>query len=109
MFQDLFGVFDAPVDIATSGKQGLRMLKQTTYKLIFLDYKLGDITGAEVLDQIKQVSKKSKVVMISAHLTDDRVKELKKAGLDGFLYKPMDAQKIIGFARKYVDKKVFKG
>lgn len=107
-FEDLFGMFDTPVDVVTSGKKGVSKVRANSYKLIFLDYKLGDMTGAEVLAEIKSVSKKSKVVMISAHLTDDVVKGLKKAGLDGFLYKPMAADKILGYAAKYVDKKAFK-
>ncbi len=107
-FKDLFGMFDTQIDVANSGKKGLSLVAKQKYSLVFLDYKLGDLTGLEVLEEIKKTDKKTRVVTISAHLTDDVLKSLKSAGVDGYLYKPMSAEKILGFARKFVDKKTFK-
>jgi len=106
-FADLFKLFDTPVDLVHNGADGLKKARRGNYKLIFLDHKLGDMTGVEVLQELKAEKPDANVVMISAYLTDEVSNKLRKLGVRGILNKPLEAEKILTFARKYVSERTF--
>ena len=104
-FVDLFKVFETKIDVARSGKDGIKKFKAGDYKLVFLDYKLGDMVGTDVLKELREIQPKTTVVLISGYLTDEIIKLLKRIGGDGYRDNPLSAEKSRAYARKYVDKK----
>ncbi len=65
--------------------------------LIILDVMLPDINGREVCELIKSnpAMAEIKVICISGLVEEDKVAELKAAGADDFLHKPLDIDELI--------------
>lgn len=63
--------------------------------LIFLDLKLPDGDGMEILPQIKAISPESVVVIISAYGSEERRLDAKQKGVHSFIDKPLSEEKIL--------------
>lgn len=89
---------DYAVIAATDAYQALEVLYRTEPSLIFLDCFMPGYHGLQLLREIRQMSLRSRVVIITAaeaHLLGDEIDEL---GVDGFLMKPFNVADIQGFA-----------
>jgi len=63
------------------------MIKSKKYDLALLDIMLPDVSGWNLFQKVK--SKKLKFAFLSAlHISVDRLKELKKAGISDYITKP---------------------
>jgi DNA-binding response OmpR family regulator len=102
-FVDLFDEYGVSIDTETSGTTGLKRSLAHSYSLVFLDVKLGDINGIEVLKQIKQKNPATRVVMISGYLTESVIEKALELGADGYLYKPISVRDLLSVILKFVD------
>lgn len=82
------------VSTANSLVEGIALLKKNP-DLIFLDLKLPDGDGMEILPVIKKHKVESIVVIISAYGSEDRMVDANKKGVYGFIDKPFSEEKII--------------
>src|SRR4051812_316609 len=66
-------------------------------ELIILDVMLPDINGQAVCELIRQDSAMSdiKIICISGMVEEDKIAELKTAGADDFLHKPLDIDELM--------------
>lgn len=74
---------------ATEGEQALLLLQATEVKLVILDYKLPDMTGLQVLRQIRERSLSLPVIIITADDSIEVVREVAKEGISSYLVKPV--------------------
>jgi len=74
---------------ASSGKQGLKMLKEGKYDLLLCDYNLGDIYGSDVLDQIQITLPDTIVIFISGYENISTAVNLIRGGAYHYLTKPL--------------------
>jgi DNA-binding NtrC family response regulator len=75
---------------AESGVPGLKLAHQESPDLVLLDVRMPDITGIEVLDQLKKNGDARAVIMITADPQLDDVKSALKLGAYDFVGKPVD-------------------
>ena len=87
---------DKGYDVSTANTlhQGVDLL-QGNPDLIFLDLKLPDGDGMDILPIIKEKTPESIVLIISAYGSDDRMVDANKKGVHGFIDKPFSEEKII--------------
>ncbi len=78
------------VDGADGGRMALKMVDEKDYDFIFLDIKMPDLNGFEVLDHIKANSPGSMVVMITAYGSIETAVDAMKRGAADYLMKPFD-------------------
>jgi two-component system response regulator RpaA len=66
-------------------------------ELIILDVMLPDINGKEVCELIKHNPTMSdiKIICISGMIEEDKIEELRKAGADDFMHKPLDIDELL--------------
>lgn len=107
-FTDLFDEYGMTIDVEQSGTSGLKRALGDSYSLIFLDVKLGDMNGIDVLKRLKEGNPDTKVVMISGYLTEDIIEEALKLGVDGYLYKPLSVRDILSMTLRFINKEQFK-
>jgi two-component system nitrate/nitrite response regulator NarL len=72
---------------ASSGKEALQLLKANEYDVLITDYELSDITGLEVIKAARTVLPDIKVIVLSMHDDPTVVKELLRAGINGYILK----------------------
>ncbi len=78
------------VDEAADGSTALERVKATHYDLILSDIRMPGMDGETLLTEVKTLSPRTEMVMMTAHgSTDDAVRCLKKGAAD-YILKPFD-------------------
>lgn len=90
---------------ATGGKNALEMVARNEYDLIFLDIRMSDLNGMEVLKHLKFHYPETLVVMITAYGTVQNAVETMKAGADDYLIKPFDPEHLPLLVEKLLKQK----
>jgi len=77
-------------EIAKLGYDAITIFKDKNPSLFFLDMKLPDIDGLEVLKKMKEINKGIPVIMISAYRDSERVVSAFRLGACDYIFKPFD-------------------
>jgi DNA-binding NtrC family response regulator len=80
--------------LCSSGKRGLKALAREEFALAIVDIGLPDMSGLEVLAQIKDSAPRMPVVVITAHGTLDNAVTARKRGAAAYLVKPLDLAEV---------------
>jgi two-component system alkaline phosphatase synthesis response regulator PhoP len=89
MFVKWLSLRDHKVQFALDGKKAIRLAKQETFDFVFLDIVMPGISTHEILEEIREISSSTKVVMITGKLINSGLlNELKLKGASDFLQKP---------------------
>jgi PAS domain S-box-containing protein len=82
---------------ATQGRLGVGLAQRHHPDLVLLDLHLPDITGEEVLDELRALPETAgvPVVVISAAASKARVDALKERGIEAYLTKPIDLAELL--------------
>lgn len=88
------------VDTAKSLTQAKELIKKNIYDAIFLDVWLSDGDGLMFLPDIKSISPKSQVVMISGHGNIPMAVKAIKEGAFDFLEKPLSTDTVLAVLEK---------
>src|SRR5579872_7391698 len=79
---------------AAAGDPGLRLAQHESPDLVLLDVRMPDISGIQVLEQIKKAPDAPPVFMITADPQLDDVKSALKLGAYDFIGKPLDFEEL---------------
>ncbi len=94
---------------AENGKKGIELFRNNEIDLVYLDIKLPDIDGIEVLKQIKQINRKAIVVMMT-HLIEVKLAvRAMKLGAHDYYTKPFSIEEVLNAynqIKEYVNSKV---
>lgn len=82
------------VTTAANGNRALAMIRSQAYDLVLVDIRLGDITGLEVLKQVKRLNPDTVVIMISAYSTTEIAVTAMNEGAYDFVPKPFDNEEL---------------
>jgi len=90
---------------AEGGRRALEMLKEQDYDLAFLDFKMPDMNGIEVLGHIKGSYPQTLVVMITAYGSVENAVEAMKLGANDYLMKPFEPEQLMLLVEKLLQQK----
>src|ERR1700739_2117659 len=79
---------------AASGDPGLRLAQHESPDLVLLDVRMPDMSGIQVLEQIKKAQDAPPVIMITADPQLEDVKTALKLGAYDFIGKPLDFEEL---------------
>jgi len=82
------------VHTADTGKEGIRLVETVKPDVLMIDAKLPDVSGVEVLRVCKEVSPKTKTIMVTGYVDQNLMDEAESVGRDAFLQKPFDLLKV---------------
>ncbi len=74
------------------------------FDLYILDINIPNINGLEILKQIKQINPKTKVIIISANINIDLIREAYTLGCDDYIKKPFDIEELLFKINRYEKK-----
>jgi two-component system response regulator HydG len=86
--------------VATSGREGLRLIEEQTFDIIITDLIMEGVGGLEILSKAKRELPDAEVVILTGHGTIKTAVTAMQAGATTYLTKPLD----IGELRTVVDK-----
>lgn len=88
------------VGTAASGREGVDVVKKTHPAMVCLDVDMPGMTGIEALPQIRAISPKTKVVMITGNASRAIVEAAVSGGARGYFLKPIRPAKVEEFMKK---------
>jgi two-component system OmpR family response regulator len=91
----------------SDGKQALEMFSAHTFDLAFLDIKLPEIRGTEVLKRIRASGIKTPVIIITAYATVKNAVDCTNLGAVAYIQKPFSADKIRSVLRELDNSPLF--
>ena len=74
------------------------------YDLFILDINVPNISGLDILERIKTINSNSKVIIISANVNIELIREAYLLGCDDYLKKPFDLEELILKINRYAKK-----
>jgi CheY-like chemotaxis protein len=89
-------------DIVSSGKEAIQALRRQTYDLILMDMQMPEMDGVEATYHIRKEWSAMEgpiIVAMTANAMQEHVDECLRAGMDNFISKPIDVQKLQGVLR----------
>lgn len=96
------------VDTARGGREALSMIESTLPDLVILDYTMPDLTGLDVLKELRNKGNDIPVIIITAYGSVDRAVEAMKAGAYDFITRPFDPDHIDLVVRKALERQTLK-
>lgn len=91
-----------PVTEASSGEQGIGLVKQESFQVIFLDNRMEGMSGIESLQHLRALSADSMMILMTAFGTTQTAIEAMKYGAFDYIIKPFDLRKILAITEKAV-------
>jgi len=87
------------VESAATGEEALGLVPEFSPELVFLDYMMPDMTGLEVLREIKKRAPDVYVVMVTGRGSEEVAASVMKAGASDYVIKPFERERIVGVAK----------
>jgi len=78
----------------------LRLLQEKVFDIAFIDLKMSPMDGIEVLEEVKQYSPSTTVIIMTAHGSVDTAVAAIKKGAHDYLQKPFDFEELKLFTQK---------
>lgn len=83
------------ITTASTAAEGMQFLRSGAFDLTFLDIKLPDQNGIQLLPQIRGLHPEMPVLILTAHATLDTAIGAVKSGAKDYLLKPIDPENIL--------------
>jgi DNA-binding NtrC family response regulator len=83
------------VELAQNGGEGLHKLEGSPYDLVLLDLMMPDMSGMDVLGNVRQRDRETPIFMITAYGSVEAAVEALKLGANDYFSKPWDNEKLL--------------
>ncbi len=105
--QGLLKTFNLTVDIASSGHEGLEILKERKdYDIIFIDHMMPELDGIDTLKLIRadesEYMKRVPIIALTANVGTGVREMFISSGFNDYVPKPIDMKWLNGILRKYL-------
>ena len=99
---ELFTLRNYNVITATSGTKALEMVKKEKPNIIILDIRMPDISGMDVLKEVRKTYPKIRVIMLTG-VEDDATRQMAMGlGASGYLTKPYSYSELLDMSRNLI-------
>jgi DNA-binding NtrC family response regulator len=96
------------VDTAGGGIEALAKIASAPPDLVILDFMMPDMSGLEVLNELRAKGNDTQVIMITAYGSVERAVEAMKAGAYDFITRPFDSDHIELIIQKALERQALK-
>ncbi|MCL2819749.1 MAG: response regulator [Oscillospiraceae bacterium] len=102
--------YEMNVDMCLSGADAIEMVKSEQYDIVFMDYRMPDMDGIEATKKIREIEDDSQIyknlpiIALTADAVESKRDMFIENGLDDFISKPIDADKLNVILEKWIPK-----
>lgn len=97
--------FGHRVTTCTDGEQAIRLLRDGSFDVAFLDIRLPGISGLDVLREMRRIAPQTDAVMATALGTTENAITALRYGAVDFFTKPFKLKEVIGVLRRVAERK----
>lgn len=110
VLKELLSQNQITIDTAESGKEALAMLKEISYDLILLDYRMPQMNGVETLKQIFELENWTPVpvICLTANAVTGAIETYLEAGFTDVITKPVQPELLEQKLMQYLPKELMK-
>ena len=92
------------VDKASNGEEAVRLASAITYDLILMDIEMPIMDGIQATKAIRSSRKGRRIpiIALTAHTVPEKLKQISKVGMNGFIVKPFDEDKAQNLVNQYL-------
>ncbi|NQT63727.1 MAG: sigma-54-dependent Fis family transcriptional regulator [Candidatus Marinimicrobia bacterium] len=83
------------VVVVNSGKDGLEQFKEKSFDIVVTDIQMPDMSGIEVLGEIRKIDVNIVIILITAYGSVDNAIEACRLGADDYLTKPFGQEQLL--------------
>jgi len=98
------------VDVAGDGRQAVDAWKRNTYDLILMDCQMPQLDGYEATREIRREERETgavspiPIIALTAHAMKGAAEDCRRAGMDGYLTKPLDREQLRRCLRQHLQR-----
>ncbi|MBF0410728.1 MAG: response regulator [Candidatus Riflebacteria bacterium] len=94
-------------EIAESGSEAIKLCQTNKYDLILMDCQMPEVDGITATKKIREIpsEKQVPIIALTACVMPDDRKRCEEAGMDDFLAKPIESDKLSEILEKYLKQK----
>jgi DNA-binding response OmpR family regulator len=85
---------DSDVICVMNGNEALDMLESEDFDLMLLELKLPDMDGMEILREVKKLTPKPRVIVLSTANDVEKAVQVMKSGATDYVVKPVEPEKL---------------
>ena len=93
--------------IAKDGKEGLEKFSNNQYDLVISDISMPNMSGLEMVSQIKKISKNIPIILLTAYSEKEKLLQAIDVGVTKYLIKPVDPEELIKTISEIIEKERF--
>ncbi|MBU2870079.1 response regulator [Colwellia sp. E2M01] len=93
--------WQATAQMATNGVEALKVLRDGSIEILFLDLTMPGIDGVGVLQGIQKLNLKLNVFVISADIQPEMQSKVKALGAKEFIRKPVKADVLLNYLQEH--------
>ena len=104
LFEKIFEKKHFKYDIVDNGLDAINSFSKRVYDLILMDYKIPVLDGFETTKKIRQIEgnlRRIPIIAISANATKEFIPKALDAGVDEYLFKPFDIDRLLTLIQRY--------
>lgn len=95
------------IDEASSGKEAIEKAMSKEFDISLLDLMMPKMSGMDVLTELRKLSPRTKVIMITAFATVDNAVEALKRGASDYISKPFKTEELLAKIRRALEESRF--
>jgi YesN/AraC family two-component response regulator len=103
LLSSTFSNFFGDVYSTFSGKDGLEVYKKYKPDIVFVDIIMPEMDGLALSRKIREINKNQIIVIISASNDITKISETIEIGVNSFIQKPIDTNKVIDLLSAIID------
>ena len=104
VIQNMAKLWGADYQIAGSGSEALRKIKESKFDVILMDLLMPGIDGFKTCEIIRQDNKKLPIIAISGTTTPQNVEKIFNAGMNDYIAKPFKIEELHEKISKFIFK-----
>ncbi len=94
--------FFETVDVAEDGAIGLKLFEENSYDIVVTDIKMPNMDGMELNKEIKKISPKTKIIVMSAFDESEYLYKAIELGVFRYLKKPVNVNEFVDVLYSYI-------
>lgn len=95
------------VDEASNGNEAIDKLRASRFDIAIIDMVMPRLTGLELLSEIKKISPRTKIIIMTAFATIDNAVEAIKRGASDYVKKPFRLWELLSIVNRTIEEKKF--